>query len=104
MGARRAAHQQRWNLWTENEMNDVVITAALRSAVGKFGGSIAKLPASAVGAQVIRALLSGSGVKPEQVSEVILGQALTAGCGQNPARQALIHAARSDGAPFSAPS
>jgi acetyl-CoA C-acetyltransferase len=92
MGARRAAHQQRWNLWTENEMNDVVITAALRSAVGKFGGSIAKLPASAVGAQVIRALLSGSGVKPEQVSEVILGQALTAGCGQNAARQALIHA------------
>src|SRR6202167_1531704 len=73
-------------------MNDVVITAALRTAVGKFNGSIAKLPASAVGAQVIKALLSGSGVKPEQVSEVILGQALTAGCGQNPARQALIHA------------
>ena len=73
-------------------MNDVVITAALRTAVGKFSGSIAKLPASDMGAQVIKALLLGSGVKPEQVSEVILGQALTAGCGQNPARQALIRA------------
>jgi acetyl-CoA C-acetyltransferase len=73
-------------------MNDVVITAALRTAVGKFSGSIAKLSASDMGAQVIKALLLGSGVKPEQVSEVILGQALTAGCGQNPARQALIRA------------
>jgi acetyl-CoA C-acetyltransferase len=73
-------------------MNDVVITAALRTAVGKFSGSIAKVSASDLGAQVIKALLFGSGVKPEQVSEVILGQALTAGCGQNPARQALIRA------------
>jgi acetyl-CoA C-acetyltransferase len=76
----------------EEKMNDVVITAALRTAVGKFSGSIAKLSASDMGAQVIKALLLGSGVKPEQVSEVILGQALTAGCGQNPARQALIRA------------
>jgi acetyl-CoA C-acetyltransferase len=60
--------------------------------VGKFGGSLAKIPATELGAQVIRALLSASGVKPEQVSEVILGQVLTAGCGQNPARQALIKA------------
>jgi acetyl-CoA C-acetyltransferase len=73
-------------------MNDVVITAALRTAVGKFGGSLAKVPAADLGAQVIKALLAGSGVKPEQVSEVILGQALTAGCGQNPARQAAIRA------------
>jgi acetyl-CoA C-acetyltransferase len=71
-------------------MDDVVITGALRTAVGKFGGSLAKIPATQLGAEVIRALLRTSGVKPEQVSEVILGQVLTAGCGQNPARQALI--------------
>jgi acetyl-CoA C-acetyltransferase len=73
-------------------MDDVVITAALRTAVGKFGGSLAKVPATELGAQVLRALLSASGVKPEQISEIILGQVLTAGCGQNPARQALIRA------------
>ncbi len=73
-------------------MDEVVITAALRTAVGKFGGSLAKVPATELGAQVLRALLSASGVKPEQISEVILGQVLTAGCGQNPARQALIRA------------
>ncbi len=73
-------------------MEEVVITAALRTAVGKFGGSLAKVPATELGAQVLRALLSASGVKPEQISEVILGQVLTAGCGQNPARQALIRA------------
>jgi acetyl-CoA C-acetyltransferase len=71
-------------------MDEVVITGALRTAVGKFGGSLAKIPATQLGAEVIRALLRSSGVKPEQVSEVILGQVLTAGCGQNPARQALI--------------
>src|SRR5450631_3771416 len=80
-------------------MNDVVITAALRTAVGKFSGSIAKISAADLGAQVIKALLFGSGVKPEQVSEVILGQALTAGCGQNPARQALIRAGIPDMVP-----
>ncbi|HSY07645.1 MAG TPA: acetyl-CoA C-acetyltransferase [Steroidobacteraceae bacterium] len=80
-------------------MNDVVITAALRSAVGKFGGSIAKVPAADLGGQVIRALLVASGVRPEQISEVILGQALTAGCGQNPARQALIRAGIPDMVP-----
>src|SRR6202171_6173199 len=73
-------------------MDDVVITAALRTAVGKFNGSIAKVPASDLGAQVIKALLAGTGIKPEQISEVILGQVLTAGVGQNPARQALIRA------------
>ncbi len=71
-------------------MNDVVITAALRSAVGKFGGSIAKVPAADLGAQIIKALLARTGVEPGSVSEVILGQVLTAGVGQNPARQALI--------------
>ena len=80
-------------------MNDVVITAALRSAVGKFGGSIAKVPAPELGAQVIRALLARTGVKPAQISEVILGQVLTAGSGQNPARQALIRSGIPDTVP-----
>jgi acetyl-CoA C-acetyltransferase len=71
-------------------MNDVVIVAALRSAVGKFGGSIARVPAADLGAQIIKALIARTGVEPAQISEVILGQVLTAGVGQNPARQALI--------------
>jgi len=73
-------------------MTDVVIVAAARTAVGKFGGTLAKVAAPELGATVIRALLERSGLKPEQISEVILGQVLTAGSGQNPARQALIHA------------
>jgi len=80
-------------------MNEVVITAALRTAVGKFGGSIAKVPAADLGAHVIKALLARSGVQPNQISEVIMGQVLTAGVGQNPARQALIHAGLPDGVP-----
>jgi len=83
----------------EHAMNDVVITAALRSAVGKFGGSIAKVPAADLGAQIIRALLSRTDVKPAQISEVILGQVLTAGVGQNPARQALIRSGIPDMVP-----
>jgi acetyl-CoA C-acetyltransferase len=82
-----------------NGMDDVVITAALRTAVGKFNGSIAKVPASDLGAQVIKALLARSGVKPEQMSEVIMGQVLTAGIGQNGARQALIRAGIPDTVP-----
>ncbi|CAJ5051893.1 acetyl-CoA acetyltransferase [Burkholderia pseudomallei] len=73
-------------------MTDVVIVSAARTAVGKFGGSLAKIAAPELGASVIRAVLERAGVKPEQVSEVILGQVLTAGSGQNPARQALIAA------------
>jgi acetyl-CoA C-acetyltransferase len=80
-------------------VNDVVITAALRTAVGKFNGSLAKIPASEMGAQLIRALLERSGVKPSQISEVIMGQVLTAGVGQNPARQALIRAGIPDSVP-----
>jgi acetyl-CoA C-acetyltransferase len=80
-------------------MNDVVITAALRTAVGKFNGSIAKVPAADLGAQVIKALLARAGVRPDQISEVIMGQALTAGVGQNPARQALIRAGLPDSVP-----
>src|SRR6476619_3404007 len=80
-------------------MDDVVIVAALRTAVGKFGGSLAKVPASDLGAHVIKALLAKTGVKPDQVSEVIMGQVLTAGCGQNPARQASIRAGVADMVP-----
>src|ERR1700682_537664 len=80
-------------------MNEVVITAALRTAVGKFNGSLAKVPASDLGAQVIKALLAHTGVKAEQISEVIMGQVLTAGIGQNGARQALIRAGIPDMVP-----
>ena len=71
-------------------MSDIVIAGATRTAIGKFGGALAKVPAPELGATVIRALLTQSGVKPDQISEVILGQVLAAGSGQNPARQALI--------------
>jgi len=73
-------------------MNDVVIVAAARTAVGKFGGSLSKVAAPDLGATVIRAVLERANLKPDQISEVILGQVLTAGSGQNPARQALIKA------------
>ncbi|MBV8742735.1 MAG: acetyl-CoA C-acetyltransferase [Sinobacteraceae bacterium] len=71
-------------------MQEVVITAALRTAVGKFSGTLAKVPAAELGAQLVSALISRTGVKPAEVNEVILGQVLTAGCGQNPARQAAL--------------
>ena len=71
-------------------MTDIVIVAAARTAVGKFGGSLAKTPASELGAVVIKDLLRRSGLPGDQISEVILGQVLQAGCGQNPARQAVI--------------
>ncbi|MBK1690385.1 acetyl-CoA C-acetyltransferase [Rubrivivax gelatinosus] len=71
---------------------DIVIVAAARTAVGKFGGALAKTPAAELGAAVIRALLQRSGLEGGQVGEVILGQVLQAGCGQNPARQAVIKA------------
>jgi len=73
-------------------MQDVVIVAAARTAVGKFAGSLAGIPASDLGATVIRHLLATTGISPEQIDEVILGQVLTAGVGQNPARQAAIKA------------
>ncbi len=80
-------------------MTDVVIVAAGRTAVGSFNGALAKIPAADLGAHVIRHLLAKSGVKPEQVSEVILGQVLTGGAGQNPARQALIKSGLPDMTP-----
>ena len=69
---------------------DIVIVAAARTAVGKFGGSLAKIAAPDLGATVIRALLERSGLTGEQIGEVILGQVLTAGSGQNAARQAVV--------------
>ena len=80
-------------------MTDVVIVSAARTAVGKFGGSLAKTAAPELGAVAIRAALERAGVKPEQVSEVIMGQVLTAGIGQNGARQAAMKA----GIPFTVP-
>ena len=71
---------------------DIVIVAAARTAVGKFGGSLAKVAAPELGATVIKALLERSGLTGEQISEVILGQVLTAGSGQNPARQSIVRA------------
>jgi acetyl-CoA C-acetyltransferase len=73
-------------------MQEVVIVAATRTAVGSFQGALASIPAAALGAAVIRRLLDQSGMDPAQIDEVILGQVLTAGAGQNPARQAAIHA------------
>jgi acetyl-CoA C-acetyltransferase len=80
-------------------MTEVVIVAAGRTAVGKFGGALAKIAASDLGAHVIKNLLAKSGIPPEMVSEVIMGQVLTAGVGQNPARQALIRAGLPDMVP-----
>jgi len=77
----------------------VVIVAAGRTAIGSFGGALAEVPAHQLGAQVLRALLEKTGVKGEQIDEVIMGQVITAGAGQNPARQALIAA----GLPVSVP-
>ena len=77
----------------------VVIVAAKRTAVGSFGGGLSSLSADKLGSAVIKALLEETGVAADQVNEVVLGQVLTAGCGQNPARQASINA----GIPASVP-
>jgi acetyl-CoA C-acetyltransferase len=80
-------------------MEDILIVGAGRTAIGKFGGTLGKTPASDLGAHVIRKVLERAGVAPEQVSEVIMGQVLTAGTGQNPARQAAIRAGLPDMVP-----
>jgi len=82
-------------------MEDVVIVAAGRTAIGKFGGTLSKIPATELGAQVIKQLLAKTGIDPASVSEVIMGQVLTAGAGQNPARQAVIKAGLPDSVPAS---
>ncbi|MDH3637555.1 MAG: acetyl-CoA C-acetyltransferase [Gammaproteobacteria bacterium] len=71
---------------------EVVIVGAVRTAIGNFGGSLAGVPAHQLGAEAIKGVLERTGVKPEQVDEVIFGQVLAAGSGQNPARQAAIAA------------
>jgi acetyl-CoA C-acetyltransferase len=73
-------------------MEDIVIVAAARTAVGKFGGSLAKTPATELGSIVIKGLLERSGLPADAVGEVIMGQVLAAGVGQNPARQAVMKA------------
>jgi acetyl-CoA C-acetyltransferase len=73
-------------------MEDVVIVDAVRTAIGKFGGTLAGVPAHKLGARVIAALLERTGVDAARVDEVIMGQVLTAGAGQNPARQAALEA------------
>jgi acetyl-CoA C-acetyltransferase len=82
-------------------MEDVVIVAAGRTAIGKFGGTLAKIPATELGAQVIKQLMAKTGIDPAAISEVIMGQVLTAGVGQNPARQAVIKAGLPDKIPAS---
>jgi acetyl-CoA C-acetyltransferase len=78
---------------------DIVIVAAARTAVGKFGGTLAKTPAPELGAAVIAELLKRAKLSGDQVNEVILGQVLTAGSGQNPARQAVIKSGLPQGVP-----
>ena len=73
-------------------MEDIVIVSAVRTAVGKFGGSLAKIPATQLGATVISEALARAKVGKDQVGEVIMGQVLTAAAGQNPARQAMMAA------------
>lgn len=80
-------------------MRDVVIVSAKRTAIGSFGGGLSSLRADQLGTAVIRAILEETGVAGEQINEVVLGQVLTAGCGQNPARQSVINA----GLPASVP-
>jgi len=71
-------------------MEDIVIVSAARTAVGKFGGSLAKTPATELGAAVIKALMERSGLPAALIGEVIMGQVLAAGVGQNPARQSVV--------------
>jgi acetyl-CoA C-acetyltransferase len=80
-------------------MEDIVIVAAARTAVGKFGGTLAKTPAPELGAAVIKNLLERTKVGADQIGEVIMGQVLAAGQGQNPARQSLLKSGVDKGTP-----
>lgn len=71
---------------------DVAVLAATRTGIGAFQGSLANLPASDLGAALIRSVLEETGIAPEEIDEVILGQVVSAGGGQNPARQAALKA------------
>jgi acetyl-CoA C-acetyltransferase len=80
-------------------MHEVVIVAASRTPVGKFGGTLAKIAASELGAHVIKGLMQKTGIDAKLINEVILGQVLTAGVGQNAARQAVIKSGLPDSVP-----
>jgi acetyl-CoA C-acetyltransferase len=80
------------NILMRSRMNEVVIVAATRTAIGSFQGALSAIPATELGAAVIRRLLEETGLDGSQIDEVILGQVLTAGSGQNPARQTAIKA------------
>jgi len=80
-------------------MEDIVIVAAGRSAVGSFGGTLAPLGAADIGSQVIKGVLGRAGIQPEAIDEVVLGQVLTAACGMNPARQSSLNAGLPVGTP-----
>lgn len=84
---------------TDTMSNDVVIVAATRTAIGSFGGSLASVSGSDLGATVIQSLLEKTAIAPELVDEVLMGQVLTAACGQNPARQASIKGGLPDTTP-----
>ena len=81
------------------KLDDVVITSALRTPIGTYKGSLKDLSADKLGALVIKEVIHKSNLKPDQIDEVIMGHVLTSGLGQNPARQASIHA----GIPVSKP-
>src|SRR2546428_675603 len=92
--SQRLLHSPHPSFTQENHMEDVVIVAAARTAVGKFGGSLANVPAPELGATVIKALLERSGLQPDLIDEVLLGQVLTAA--ENVARKYDISRAQQD--------
>src|SRR5690625_5160831 len=80
-------------MYTMSEtLREVVIADAGRTAIGRLNGTLATVPASRLGADLIRAMLARSKLSPDKIDAVLLGQTLTAGVGRNPARQAAIHA------------
>jgi acetyl-CoA C-acetyltransferase len=85
---------------TANRSETTVVLAAARTPIGRFGGGLADVPATALGGIAIAAALERSGVDPERIGQVILGHVLPAGCGQNPARQAAV----AGGVPMTVPS
>ena len=86
-------HNKYFRYELDKDMEDpVVIVAAKRTAIGVLGGGISTVPASKLGEAVIKSVLTDSGISPSDVCDVIMGHVLTAGCGQNPARQAALNA------------
>jgi acetyl-CoA C-acetyltransferase len=83
---------KRQNIRRTFKMKEIVIASACRTAIGKFGGTLKNVPAVELGATVIKEAVNRAGIKPEQVDEVIFGNVITGGLGQNPARQASIKA------------